>query len=96
VGLDVSVSYPAPGIPIPLATVVWTFVLVIASVHHPGVFLAVTVVGKEGAAGETTGLLWFGWHVGIPPLHKKSPCEMGSHIGLVSIYFSIISIPHKG
>ena len=71
--LDVSVSYASPSCPITLATVIRTFVFVIASVHHPGVFLAVTSVGKLGTAGVTARFLWFGWPW-LPPFgYKKSP-----------------------
>lgn len=62
VGLDVSVSYPSPHCTITLATVIRTFIFVIASVHHSGVFLAVAGVSQFGAAGECTRLLGFDGH----------------------------------
>ena len=92
VGIDVSISYLPPGIPIPFAAVIGSLVLIVTGVHYFGVFLAVALVGKERTAWEATGFLRFDRHVGIPPLHKKSPYERGSHIGLAYIYFSIISI----
>ena len=70
--LNVFVSYASPSCPITLATVIRTFVFVIASVHHPGVFLAVTSVGKFGTAGVTARLLWLGWHWLPPHGYKKS------------------------
>ena len=70
--LNVFVSYASPSCPITLATVIRTFVFVVASVHHPGVFLAVTSVGKFGTAGVTARFLRLGWHWLPPHGYKKS------------------------
>ena len=58
--LYISVTDFSPTGAVTLVTVVWTFVFVVLSVHHPGVFLAVTSVGKFGTAGVTARFLWLG------------------------------------
>ena len=62
VGLDVSVTNAPPLRAIPFRGIIGALVLVVPGVHHLGMFLAVTVVCEEGAAGKSARLLWlFQW-----------------------------------
>ena len=61
-GLYVSVSYAPPFASVTLGRIIGAFVLVVPGIHHLGMFLAVTVVCEEGAAGKSAWLLWLGWH----------------------------------
>jgi hypothetical protein len=62
VSLDVPITNAPPLCAVSFRGIIGALVLVVPGVHHLGMFLAVTVVCEEGAAGKSARLLWLFWH----------------------------------